>query len=121
MLVHSYFEKLMKTPYVLMCNSAMSEHQKYSILSNEIIRRLSNIDHQNVGIDTVEKVLETMITQMKTSGYSRKETREAIVSGVIGWKRKIKRRQQEGLDFYRSAQSTLKTRCKKKLLEKTSW
>ena len=94
MLIHSYFEKLMKTPYVLMCRSAMSEHQKYSILSNEVITRLSNIDHQNVGRSEVEEILENMIVQMKTSGYNRKETREAIVSGVLGWKRKIERRKK---------------------------
>ena len=31
----------MKTPLVVMERSAMGEHQKISILSNEIIRRLS--------------------------------------------------------------------------------
>ena len=48
-------------------------------------------------------------------------TREIVVSGTTGWKRKIRRRQEDGLDFYRSAKSTLATRCRKKLLEKANW
>ena len=40
---HSNYQKPMKTPYVLMQKSAMSSQQKFSILSNELIRRLSNI------------------------------------------------------------------------------
>ena len=43
------------------------------------------------------------------------------MSGTLGWRRKIKRRKEDGLDFYRSARSTLAGRCKKKLLEKTTW
>ena len=46
-LYHSYYEKEMKTQYTVMQRSAMSEHQKMAILSNEIVRRLSNI-HKDV-------------------------------------------------------------------------
>ena len=40
---HSYFEKLMKTPYLLMQRSAMGEQQHMSILANELVRMLSNV------------------------------------------------------------------------------
>ena len=43
------------------------------------------------------------------------------MAGLLGWKRKIKRRKDDGQEFYRNAKSTLATRCRKKLLEKTSW
>ena len=43
LLNHSYFEKSMKTPYVLMNMSAMGSQQKYSILSNELVRKLSSV------------------------------------------------------------------------------
>ena len=39
---HSYYQKPTKTPYVLMERSAMSYHQKFQILSNEMCRRLSS-------------------------------------------------------------------------------
>ena len=58
---------------------------------------------------------------MKSSGYNRKTSREIVFSGTLGWKRKIKRREQEGTELYRSARSTLAGRCRKKLLEKVTW
>ena len=42
-ILHTYFEKEMRTPFVIMKRSAMSEQQRMSILSNELIRRLSNV------------------------------------------------------------------------------
>jgi hypothetical protein len=44
-----------------------------------------------------------------------------VVSGVLGWRRKIQRRKKEGTEFYRTAKSTLAGRCKKKLTEKSTW
>jgi hypothetical protein len=49
-LYHSYFEKTMKSQFTIMQRTAMSEHQKLSILSNEVVRRLSNI-HRGVVMD----------------------------------------------------------------------
>ena len=68
-----------------------------------------------------EEVIEHFTKQCKTSGYSRHETREGVISGLKGWKRKCIRRERDGVGFYRSAKSTLGIRCKKKLTEKSSW
>ena len=38
-----------------------------------------------------------------------------------GWKRKCMRRERDGIDFYRSARSTLEARVKRKFTEKSSW
>ena len=48
-------------------------------------------------------------------------SREIVVSGILGWMRKIRRRKEEGKDFYRGAKSTLRLRMKKKLLDPTTW
>ena len=40
---HSYFQKSMKSPMVIMERSGMARHQKFNILRNELSRRLSNI------------------------------------------------------------------------------
>jgi hypothetical protein len=40
----------MKTQFTVMQKSAMSEHQKMSILSNELVRRLSNIHKEVVTV-----------------------------------------------------------------------
>ena len=39
---HTYFEKPMKNQILLMKRSAMATSQKYTILANELTRRLSN-------------------------------------------------------------------------------
>ena len=124
-ILHSYFEKEMKTPLVPMQRTAMGEQQKYSILSNELIRRLSNISQDlPEDIERKEKiwVIDTMTKQLKNSGYSRMESAEAVVSGVRGFERKCERRKKEdGSTFYRHGRDTLKKRVRKKLTEKTSW
>ena len=43
---HHYFQKAMKTPFVVMKRSAMAQTQKMSILANEVVRRLSNTNHR---------------------------------------------------------------------------
>ena len=73
----------MKTQFTVMQKSAMSEHQKMSILSNELVRRLSNI-HKEVVEEEIEKVIEQYIGQLKASGYARKQVKEIVVCGVVG-------------------------------------
>ena len=56
-LFDSYFENSMKSQYTVMQRTAMSEHQKMSILSNELVRRLSNI-HREVVEEEIQEVIE---------------------------------------------------------------
>ena len=56
-IVYSYFQKAMKTPLVIGENSAMSDHQKFAILSNEMIRRMSNISEKIPLQETVTQKL----------------------------------------------------------------
>ena len=59
---YSYFQKSMKTPLVIGAESAMSEHQNMSILSNEVIRRMSNISmdkSQSERTGVVDTLLES--------------------------------------------------------------
>ena len=118
---HSYFEKLMKTPFLIMERSAMGEKQKISILSNELVRRLSNINYGWVDKSEIIRVIEQFIQQMKSSGYNLKQTREITVCGIKGWKSKRARRERNGEDFYREGKSALKSRVRKKLTEKENW
>ena len=58
---HSYLQKEMKSPFLLMSESAMSAHQKFAILSNELIRRVEKIGE---GLEHTEKItsIERFIT-----------------------------------------------------------
>ena len=98
----------------------MSQHQKMAILGNEMIRRLSNI-HPAVLEEEIEEVTEHYTSQLRNSGYSRKEAKEVIVCGVVGWRRKQERRRKQGKNQYLEAWETLEQRTRDKLLEKTTW
>ena len=67
---YSYFERPMKTPLVLMANSSMGEHQKYSIKTNELVRRMSNVKGS---ICQKEKtsIVEKYKTQQKAPRYNK--------------------------------------------------
>ena len=95
--------------------------QKISINSNDLNRRLSNINVERMEEGEIEKVTNHYVKQLKGSGYSRKECREIIISGALNWKRRIERRKEENLPFYRNAAGTLKNRIKKKLLDPVRW
>ena len=119
-LLHSYYEKPMRSSYVILQKSALGEQQRMSILSNELIRRLSNI-HEDVIATEIHPIIEHYTSQLNSSGYGRKQARNIIIAGVLGWMRKAARRKAEGLPFYRNAKSTIGTRSKKKLTAKTTW
>ena len=108
----SYFEKPMKTQLVLMRRSAMGETQRMDILSNELVRRLSNV---GLGIPEQEviEIIDKYIKQLKNSEYERRQIKNIIVSGLRGYKNKIDRRKSAGEDFHRRAEDTLTTRTRK--------
>ena len=91
----NYFEKEMRNQQVVHKDSAMGKHQKYCILANELTRRLLNTDverPEDEVEDEVTVVIEHYTTQLKNSGWNVKEAREMVVSGYIGWKRRLARR-----------------------------
>ena len=98
---HSFFEKKMQTPLVIMERSAMGIQQKYSISANDLVRRLSNMGKTMTINDHVE-VVDKFTYKLKASGYSQGQAREIVISGVRGYKSKVERRKRAGQDFYRS-------------------
>ena len=123
-LVHSYFEKEMRTQILLEKDSAMSVRQKFCILGNELTRRLYNLD-QNMGDrdleSEVDEVIEHFTKQCKNSGWERKDTREIVLSGFRGWQRRVKRRREDCGAEYRSAARSLPARARKKLTGREDW
>ena len=64
---HSYNDKVMKTPFLTMKRSAMEDHQRSSILANELVRRLSNINYGNIGQEETNEVVENFILVQQDS------------------------------------------------------
>ena len=75
---HTYFEKDMRSQLVIPEKSAMAMSQKISILSNDLVRRLSNINVEKVEEEDKVRVVEHFITQLKNSGYDRMKAREIV-------------------------------------------
>ena len=100
--------------------SAMASQQKFSILSNELMRRLGNIDHLVEHEEKME-IIEKFVREMKNSGYERKAAREAVISGLRGLKRRREKKRGNGQNFYRTSKETLPERMRRKLMESTTW
>ena len=76
---------------------------------------------QSMTIEDHVAVVDKYTCKLKTSGYNQEQAREVIVSGIRGYRNKIKRRKKEGKPFYRPARQTLSARVRKKLMEKQTW
>ena len=120
-ITHSYFQKPTKTPYVLMANSAMALQSKLQILGNELTKRLYNILVDRITHQEILSVVEAFIKEMKDSGYCIKITREAVISGIKGWKSRARKRMRNGQPMYRHAQETAQERSMKEIMEKERW
>ena len=81
---HGFFEKPMRTPLVVMERSALCCQQKHSILANDLVRRLSNLD-MTLGISDHIGVINDYTYKLKISGYTRGQAKEIIVSGIRGF------------------------------------
>jgi hypothetical protein len=105
---------------MIMKRSAQGEQQKMDILSNELVRRMSNVCDR---VEDSEKVaiVDHHTKQLKNSGYSWMQAREVVSCGLKGFINKCERIRKAGKGFYRRAKQTLSTRVRKKLTEKTFW
>mgnify|MGYP001221179344 CR=1 FL=1 len=84
----------MKTPLVIGAESEMALNQKNNILSNEVVRRLSNVSEDRSSDERI-KVIDDFTRELKSSGYNRPQAREIIVCGLLGLQRKRKRRKRD--------------------------
>ena len=115
---HSYFQKPMKTPLVLMERSGMSYQQKFQILSKERNRRMSNILTAEICQSEINTKIEQYICELKISGYSLHQSRDIVVSGLRGWRNKVRKRKCQNIPFYRLAENTVDERLRKEIFEK---
>ena len=110
----------MKNPYCIMKNSAMSEKSKITILAQDLIRRMSHIN-EKISQEERDSVVNDYIDRLVRSGYTEEQVRQIIQSGLTGYVKKLQRAKRTGTPFHRPARMTLKTRMKKKLIQRESW
>ena len=116
----SFYEKPMKSRYVVLEKSAMSYKQKVAILGQEVVRRMLN---SKIGISQQERksVLDKFSEKLFRSGYNLLQVREILTSGIRGYQNKLEKAGNLNEKLYRSAKCSLAERIKKKVFEKTSW
>ena len=92
---YKYYEKPTTTNAMVQKRSALCENSKSQILSNELMRRMSNTD-----VRQTDKVMGEVIDQfgkkLLTSGYTYKQTRRIVLNGIRGWERKLSRSREDG-------------------------
>ena len=118
---HTYCQKQMKTPLVVMSRSGMSVQQKVQILANELTRRLSNINQDRTTQEEHYRVIEQFTQELRNSEYNHRTAQEIVISGTRGHRTRIMRRTAGGQEFYRPAHRTVGIRPRKKLLGRENW
>ena len=77
----------MRTPYLTLQMSAISDHQRYSILANDLVKRLSNINIERVGQEEVIQIVERFILLLNRRKYEMDEEEQAELDGRLALKR----------------------------------
>ena len=75
----------MKSPFVMMRSSAVSDITKRSALTQEAVRRFRNT-HENVPREEVAEIFNKFSLKMKNSGYTAKFRGEIIRAGDLAFK-----------------------------------
>ena len=118
--IYSFYEKPMASEFCVMEASAMSWNAKRATLSQETVRRMMNTS-ELVTQEERNVVLENFLSKMEKSGYSRRQRREILMSGLKGYETKKRKAEEQGREIHRSGAATLTQRYRKKLTAKTNW
>ena len=117
---YSFYEKPTGSDKCLQSTTALNQNCLMRSMSNEVMRRLSNMS-QHVSIKDRVEVLDNFGQKMTNSGHCLDVIRRSLANGLKGHLRKVKRCIQEGKQFHRTAASSSKERRTKKLTQKQSW
>ena len=117
---YTYYEKPTTTNVLVQRRSALEENSKNQILSNDLVRRLGNVDDQQ-NKEMIKTVVDSYSQKLLTSGYSRVQTRRIILNGIRGWENKKSRAKREQRRVNRTAKESMKGRVIKKAIGKNNW
>ena len=84
------------------------------------MRRLFNTK-ETISQSRKDQIVDEFSLKLLRSGYSISSARQVLISGIRCLQRKVSHAKESGVPLHRSAQSTLGSRLKKKLTEKSSW
>ena len=114
-------KELYKTPFLIMARSGMATQQKPQILSNELTRRLSNVNQENLELKQYTRIINQFTQELKSSEYPFRTAREIVISSIRGLRTRKRLRELKNQQFYREAHTTARHRAAKKLVNKEIW
>ncbi len=119
-LLHSYYEKPVTSKLVMMESTALPKHQKYTTLTQEVIRRMKNTSRV---IPTQERVsiLQKFLRKMEDSGYNKKMREDIIRAGLKGYFNKVERELVYKKRVNRHQDTEKHTREVNKVIEANNW
>ena len=109
----------MNSQFCILEKSAMDYQTKFSILSQDLVRRLLNTK-ETIAQPKKDEIIDKYTNKLFDSGYNVAQVRQVVIAGIRGYKRKIKIAQESGTELHRSAASSLASRIRKKIFEKTT-
>ena len=115
-----HYEKPTTTNVLVQRRSALEENSKHQILSNDLVRRLGNVDEMQ-GKKVIKDVVDKYSQKLLTSGYNMTQTRKIILAGIRGWESKRDRARREQRRVHRTSRESMKNRIMKKATGKNNW
>lgn len=115
---HSFYQKPTTSPLVFHSEGAHSSKSKILTLSEELHRRLLNMDTYHSWDDQKEVIVD-FIQKMCDSGYDHPTRMEVILSGVKKYYRQVVEQETGGRRLYRSQEHMASSRKLKSLKNKT--
>ena len=96
----AFYEKPMKSPFVILVNSVVPLKTKRNSLTQEVKRRLRNC-HPDVPKSEVAEVLSKFVQKMKNSGYNQRFREQVINAGVLAHKQDVESNRNDGKKLFR--------------------
>ena len=91
-----------------------------ALIEEKALRRMEVLD-EKLEKEEVTAVINKFVQQLINSEFSWTQCREIVVSSLVGYKRKEKRRKLSNKPKYRSGFESLEARVEKKLTGKYNW
>ena len=119
-LLYSFFCKPMSSPYCVMEATAWAWNSQCSSLSQEVIRRMSNISEM-LPQEERNNVIRDFLEKLRRSGYSREQSRTILQAGLRGYEYRRRQAAEGGVPIHRGKHQTQQGRAVRKMLEKANW
>ena len=112
----------MSSPFSICESSAMPYEMKRSSLSQELLRRMMNMDKLTTQQE-MDKTINEFSRKLIKSGFNLSQVREILVSGLKGYENKLTREKifNEPMHKNQSEAKTYHERKITKMVEKCSW